>query len=367
MQIALTNKLAVALGVKPPAVDESIPPLLSWTANWTRVWDNRRADDMLVLVNHATRFTVAIYEVKRKNLKDVEEKMTRAIENTLLSMNYNPELVEAYMQLADEVKFVKNSDRRKAAWVSRAGLECAFHVGREYNGLDKVYSDTVGVGSNYRIVDYSGNDKEGFFPYRAMGEALAKLTGKQLYKSRALEFEVTLDLEIYKARRRIIVPAQMSFKSLHRVLQYAYGWQNCHLYDFVIYDHQTQKPLQRLVPEEEDLAYDDKARLMAGLTLEDFFPLHKRGCYTYDFGDNWEHEIQLVRSIDDYDTELPYLKEAQGQTPPEDVGGVGGFLSFREMMLDENHPMHDEMKNWVGYWQPELGEFARRPRVIYLY
>ena len=57
MQIALTKKLAEAMGLKPSPVRKVINPLLTWTANWTKVWDNRRTEDMLVLVNNATRFT----------------------------------------------------------------------------------------------------------------------------------------------------------------------------------------------------------------------------------------------------------------------------------------------------------------------
>lgn len=43
---------------------------------------------MIVLVNHATRFTVAIYQVKRKDLKNMAEIMKTAIEDTLLSLNF---------------------------------------------------------------------------------------------------------------------------------------------------------------------------------------------------------------------------------------------------------------------------------------
>src|SRR6056297_3192963 len=116
MQIALTKKLMDAMRVKLPAVDETIDPLFTWTANWTTVWDNRRAEDMLVLVNNATRFTVAIYQVKRKDLKNVGKKIEYAIANTLLSMNLNPELVNEYMRSAGELAFVRNNSRQKAAW-----------------------------------------------------------------------------------------------------------------------------------------------------------------------------------------------------------------------------------------------------------
>lgn len=58
--------------------------------------------------------------------------------------------------------------------------------------------------------------------------------------------------------------------------------------------------------------------------------------------------------------------EANGQTPPEDVGGVGGFLSFREIMLNPKHPEYEEMKAWSIYWTPELSEGDSRPKVIHI-
>jgi len=45
MQIALTGKLSKALGLKPPAADENINPLFTWTANWTKVLDNSRTEE----------------------------------------------------------------------------------------------------------------------------------------------------------------------------------------------------------------------------------------------------------------------------------------------------------------------------------
>jgi len=366
MQIGLTKKLAEAMGVNPLSANEDENPLFSWTANWTKVWDNRRAEDMLVLVNNATRFTVAIYQVKRKNLKNVAEMMRTAISNTLLSMNLNPELVGEYLRLAGEVEFAQNRNRQTAAWVTKAGLECAFCVGREYNGVATIFSDTVGALANYRIVNYSGNVNEGFYPYQAMINALSELTGKQAYKYRAFELLVTLDLDLYKAVRRIIVPADIEFTRLHKVLQSVFDWKNYHLYDFTIFDDNNHIPVARLVPFEEDLEYDEGAILMKGYTLSKFLPEQKHMVYTYDMGDNWEHKIQLVGVIEEHDKESPYLLEASGQTPPEDVGGIGGFVSFREIMLNPSHPEYGEMKEWAKYWTMELSDWKSRPRVIHV-
>lgn len=79
-------------------------------------------------------------------------------------MNLNTELVNEYMRLAGELEFVRNNSRQTATWVSKAGLECAFHIGREYNGIAKIYCDTLGASSNYRIVNYSVNTDDGFYP-----------------------------------------------------------------------------------------------------------------------------------------------------------------------------------------------------------
>lgn len=364
MQIALTGKLAKALGMKPPATDENINPLFTWTANWTKVWENRRSEDMLVLVNNATRFIVAVYQVKRKDLNNIEEKLQNAIRNTLLAHNINIELVDEYLRLAGDINFSKNSSRHASAWVTRAGFECTFHIDREYNGVDKMYSDTVGVTSNYRIVDCSNSKSEGFYPYKIMIKKMEDLIGLQGYKTRAFELRMSLDLEIYTAERRILVPANMSLTDMHKVIQNLFDWHNYHLYDFTVYNQITGDKELCLVPFEEGLEYDNKAIVMNEHTLSDVIHESKKLVYTYDFGDNWIHDVELVQVIEEYDGELPYLIEAKGQTPPEDVGGIGGFLDFRKIMLDVKDPDHEETKVWARYWKPELSEWKSRANVI---
>lgn len=365
MKIAMTKKLVDAVGVSAPAAPVNDQPIFSWTANWTTVWSNHRTEDLLVLVNHATRFTVAIYQVKKKDLKKLEELVKKAIANALLFININPEVVEEYMRLAGEFEWARNTNRQTASWVTKAGLECCFHIGRKYNGVEKMYSDTVGTDANYRYVNYAKNASGEFMPYQAMVDALAELTGKPAYKYRVFELLVTLDLDVYKAERRIIVPANMNFERLHAVLQRVFAWKDYHLYDFAIHAGEKDQPVARIVPDAQCLEYDEKAVLMEGHALEEYLPAYSQILYTYDLGDDWEHDIQLVQVLEDYDKESPSLVEASGQTPPEDVGGVGGFVKFRSIMLNPGHPEYEAMRTWAGYWTPELSEWAQRPRVIH--
>ena len=365
MQIALTKKLAEAIGVKPTRADNTINPLFSWTANWTNTFD-RRKEDMIVIMNNATRFTVTIYGVKHNQFKNIANKMVAAIRNTLLAMRLSPEMVDEYLQQAGAVEYCSNNDRKLTASVNHHGLNAALIVGRMVNesrGAVK-YNNTWGHIVSRRPVNYSNTYEDSYVPAEKMTKALAELTGKPAYKYRAFELRVTLDLEIYKAVRRLIVPADIEFVDLHKSLQRVFQWKNYHLHDFTVFGNKPLATIARIVMSEEDLAYESDAVLEEGQKLSDYFPQYKHMLYTYDMGDDWEHKIELVRVIEEHNAESPYLLEAIGQTPPEDVGGVGGFLDFREIMLNPEHPDYAETKEWVGYWSPELSKWAAMPQVI---
>lgn len=365
MQILLTKKLADVMAVKPALASETIDPFFAWTANWVNTFD-RRKEDMIVMVNNATRFTVTIYGVKRNQFKDIATKMTAAIRNTLLSLQVNPEVVDEYLLQAGAVQFGANHDRKLTACVNHQGLDAAFTVGRTVNeSAGKIkYEDTLGRLVSDRIVNYSGSNDDGFIPREKTLVMLTELTGKPLYQYRAFELLVTLDLDIYKTERRLIVPADLAFSKLHKVLQDVFRWKNYHLYDFAVFHGKSQKPIALLVTDEEALEYNEHALLMAERKLSEYLPQNKYILYTYDMGDSWAHQIELVREIKNYDKESPYLLEATGQAPPEDVGGVCGFIDFRKIMLDPTHPEYEETKKWAGYWSPELWEWERRPHAI---
>jgi hypothetical protein len=100
---------------------------------------------------------------------------------------------------------------------------------------------------------------------------------------------------------------------------------------------------------------------MEGHTLAEFLPEYKNLIYTYDMGDYWQHQIQLVRVIDEHNEESPYLVEAIGQSPPENVGG---FVDFHSVMLNPDSPEYSDMRIWAGYWSLELSAWESNPKVI---
>ena len=364
MQISLTKKLAEAMSIKPSDCNKELNPLLCWTANWTNTFQDRRKEDLVVLVNNATRFTVAIYGIKKNQFKNITIKIITAIRNTFLAININPDIIDEYFKLAQEVEYTANSDRKLTAWINSQGREAAFIIGDEINKcFDKIkYNDTMGELLNHHSVNYSKSYAESYKPAEKMIKALSDLTNKHIYNYRAFEILVTLDLKIYKATRRLIVPANIDFNKLHNVLQQVFNWKNYHLYDFKIFEEGKEESIQILVPDDESLSYCNIAVKIKDQKLSDYFP--KKIIYTYDMGDDWQHEIEFLRVIENHDQESPYLLEANGQTPPEDVGGIGGYIEFRKIMLNPKHPQYEEMKTWARFWGTELNEWETKPRVI---
>lgn len=50
----------------------------------------------------------------------------------------------------------------------------------------------------------------------------------------AIDLTVTLDLERYKAWRRVVVPGDATFVQLHKIIQCVFSWQDRHPYQFDI-------------------------------------------------------------------------------------------------------------------------------------
>lgn len=132
--------------------------------------------------------------------------------------------------------------------------------------------------------------------------------------------------------RVIDVPAWSTLPELHDLLQAGLGWTDRHLHQFVVGETRYG------VPEDDDWGlHQDEA----GARLQD---LPSAFGYLYDFGDGWEHDVQVIGPGAD----RPGCVSGTGTCPPEDCGGPPGYAHLLEVLADPGHPEHDAMKEWAG-------------------
>jgi hypothetical protein len=138
--------------------------------------------------------------------------------------------------------------------------------------------------------------------------------------------------------RRVLVPAAIRLDRLHQVIQAAMGWQNAHLHAFV--DGQTY--YGRPDPE---LRYRDERTTR----LNDLVKPGHGLVYTYDFGDDWEHEITFEEAtVAEPRMRYPLCVAGQGACPPEDAGGWPGYARLVQILTDPGHEEHQDMLDWLG-------------------
>ena len=71
--------------------------------------------------------------------------------------------------------------------------------------------------------------------------------------------------------------------------------------------------------------------------------------YVYDFGDNWMHTLTIAPLGEgEQSIAYPRLIAAQGRCPPEDVGGVLGFIDFKKAINNPRSRKHHPMLAWYG-------------------
>ena len=71
--------------------------------------------------------------------------------------------------------------------------------------------------------------------------------------------------------------------------------------------------------------------------------------YEYDFGDGWEHTIE-VQKIEEPKpgVEYPVCLAGKLACPPEDCGGIYGYYHMLDVVADADHEEHDDMAEWLG-------------------
>lgn len=169
-------------------------------------------------------------------------------------------------------------------------------------------------------------------------------------KPQVYQFKISLLNFKPKIWRRIQVPEGFKFSGLHQAIQDAMGWEDYHLHEFEIISPETGSKerigmiLENDLPDYE-LLDEKKTKIAAYFSKE-----NKKAIYSYDFGDDWHHEI-LFEKILPAEPQVKYPRCIDGENacPPEDCGGVWGYEEMLEIIHDPNHPEYQDRLDWLGY------------------
>lgn len=181
---------------------------------------------------------------------------------------------------------------------------------------------------------------------RKADERLAALPSD--YASRRLVLHVELGGISPPIWRRLEVENTLTFADLHVILQTAMGWENQHLYEFIV-------GKQRVGPTAAAEASWGAPMLPADeVEIGQLLGRRKSFRYVYDFGDDWSHRITVEQQL----PSTPHVRPAavlagKRACPPEDCGGVPGYYRVLDALAHPDDEESGDTLAWVGEYKPE--------------
>lgn len=147
--------------------------------------------------------------------------------------------------------------------------------------------------------------------------------------------------------RKVDVPSNTPFDIFSQIIQDVFGWYGHHLWHFTPNAYGTRPVIA--IPLPKDTIWAENPDLNATDTkLCDIF--HNEGdkfTYTYDFGDDWIHEIVLEKITNEESNKVSLLK-AKGATPMEDCGGIMGHEHMKGVLANPQHPEYKSYCEWLA-------------------
>jgi hypothetical protein len=132
-----------------------------------------------------------------------------------------------------------------------------------------------------------------------------------------------------------------SLGKLRDIIQVCMDWEGYHLHAFDIGGEQYSEP-----DPDRMMEYKDERRMKLSQVVGQGF---KKFTYLYDFGDNWDHVIQVEKVLDaEAGVRYPRCIAGKRACPPEDCGGPWGYGDFLEAIQNPEHPDHEDILDWIG-------------------
>lgn len=144
-------------------------------------------------------------------------------------------------------------------------------------------------------------------------------------------YQIKVTLNIYpKIWRRVQIPSNITFKELSLIINEAMGWEGYHLSGFTIVKNDNSIFIEDYPEDKEEKKEYTKEGVLNSkrVKIDDYIHEKQELVYIYDFGDNWEHKIELEEELAEYKNKYAQVVTYRGNCPPEDCGGFSGYYEL---------------------------------------
>ena len=150
--------------------------------------------------------------------------------------------------------------------------------------------------------------------------------------------------------RRIQVPEDYSLYDLHVAIQDAFSWGDYHLHEFSTVTLREEER-KHYGPPDSDNGDWRKVIIEWEVKIKDIFQVDENKAlnYDYDFGDNWQHRVELEKVLSaEIGVEYPRCVNGKRACPPEDCGGIGGYEDLLKVLKNPKDEEYKNMCEWLG-------------------
>ena len=341
------------------ACDDGADGFYSWHVNYITI--NRRK--AIVCMNNLTRYPIVLYRPKAKDIARLGERITEGIREAFREEGIAESITEDYLRNCGSVIYSKTAGRSLVASLNKTCETVGYYM--DLLDEESVIQKRISLSLGHYLVKFGEkyeHPSEKLFQRLCLMEGMPEENWEQVLHIENYQLKIKLMIDGYDIWRRILIPSRCTFKQLHGVIQDTFGWFDYHLHEFIvpdetyipeehiplyawpikirIVDGEDQEAEEYLEPDQYEVKYDNRT------SLREIFSDTERCLYTYDFGDDWEHEILLEKVIENSHNRFPVLLEREGERPPEDVGGPTGFKEYLRVISDPESPEYESMAAW---------------------
>ncbi len=305
----------------------------------------------VLLVNVYSGYSITFE--KQLNFSENSEKyiMEAIRENLYKIKDLDKSEVDEYFSFYNECIFVKTPKGKSK-----------YSINKYVKKLDEYFKKTIDYATE-RVNNCLISKTVINTPYNLIAKRIMMLSGR--IPEKRIACVLNTNLKYTGVTRKVVIPIEFTFDKIHKIMQILYDWEDYHLHDFEVkfggrfsilikQDNSDYDPLGFSSVYDD---FDDEYENESNLYLANYIFMCKKILYTYDFGDNWEHEIKYSKTIEDYPFDYPICLSGKGDTPEEDSGGAF-FYDMNGNYEDYDNEEYDEEYDDEEY--DDYDDFVRR-------